>query len=156
MIEFRYEKEMYEPVIRWLEERGFVWAKHTCTPAYWQCDLAAGRFAEHQGRRRPALLESLMIELKLRDVPKALQQAIHYSTFVNAAFVALPQSRCERLSLDALGQFHSAGVGLLSVGVTFVEIIVEPKRREDTHKMVVRNLWRRRSSKTGEAAQSKT
>ncbi len=151
MSEFAYERELYIPVIRWLDEAGFLWAKHVCTPAYWQCDIAAARFAKRVGCKIPALLESMMIELKLNDTATALRQAAHYSNFVNLVFVAMPVSKCEAMKDKTLTQFEQSGIGLLGVTAETVREFVAPARRPETHPMVIRNLWRRRNVKAADS-----
>jgi hypothetical protein len=143
MPDFAYEREMYDPVIAWLERCGFQWVKHLCTPIYHQCDLAAGRYAERINRRRPQLLESLFIELKLSNVAQAIGQAAHYRNYVNLSYVAMPATRCAQMKSDTVEKFRVAQVGLLSVSLAEVREVVRPTRNPQTHEMIERNLWRR-------------
>jgi hypothetical protein len=134
---------MYDPVTCWLEINGFLWVKHLCTPIYHQCDLAAGKYAPRVGRARPELIESLFIELKLNDVATAIAQAAHYHHFVNYSYVAMPFSRFKRMKAVTVAKFSECGVGLLAVTREDVDEIIRPTRSDQTHDMIVRNLWRR-------------
>lgn len=141
MAEFRYEKDMREPVIAWLEAQSFSWVRegYTSRPV----DFIAGRFAKRVGRKRPALIEGMAVELKLDNVGEVLLQAVRNRDSVHMSYAAMPESRCLRMRPQTVQRFLAFGVGLLSVRSNAVTVLVAATRRDETDDYVARNLWRR-------------
>lgn len=65
--------------------------------------------------------ELIAVELKLRDARRGIAQANAYRTFADRSYLALPRERIRSDTLDAARQ---AGVGLLAVGPSEVEVFV--------------------------------
>jgi len=142
-MEFRYEKDMREPVVAWLEAQGFVCVREVCSVSYNPIDIVAGRFAERVGRRIPALLDAVAVELKLSDVNGVLAQAVRNRGCVERSFAAIPASKCEKLRPKSIAAFAAEGVGLLSVRRDGLDVILAAQRSAGTDDRVYRNLWRR-------------
>jgi hypothetical protein len=140
--EFAYEKEMREPVARWLESNGFVSTREMYH--HRPIDIVAGRFAERVNRRIPPLLETLAIELKLSNAAAVLRQATGNRDAVDRSYAAMPLSRCARLAEKTRLGFLIEGVGLLAVDkATVTEVIPARRSAAGTQEHIRRNLWRK-------------
>lgn len=149
---FRYEKDMQAPVIAWLEARGFLWVREGYNSYYCPVDFVAARFEERTGRKRPALIEGMIIELKMTDVGNVLAQAIRNREFAHASYAAMPVDRCRKLRPATLQRFADSGVGLLAVSPEQIEELVAPIKGDSMNEKMVTNLWRRVVRRIGKAA----
>jgi hypothetical protein len=78
------------------------------------------------------LQESLIaVELKLSRVQEAIRQARSYLSFADRAYVGLPRSLAHRCAnADRRRRFEAAGVGLLAIGNSEIEVVIEAPERE--------------------------
>ena len=109
----RYEKEMREPVAKWLEHRGLEAGYELMVSGY--ADMLGFEFAERIGRPIPNLMRVVVIELKLRDVRGVIRQAVTNKYHIEESWTAMPEDFCLRMDGPTLDLFIEAGVGLLSV-----------------------------------------
>jgi len=108
------ERDLREPVARWLADQGHGVAYERLLGGY--CDVLGFRFAERIDRRIPSLLDLIAVELKLDRITEAISQARAYARNGALSFVAMPSDRCARVRQDTLRAFTNARIGLLSVG----------------------------------------
>ena len=139
---FRYERDMRESVLAWLRARGLLTVVELMI--WHSADIVAGKYgARPNPHRRPPLLESLAIELKLSRISDVLAQAKINRGGVDWSYAAMPADVCNSMRQDTLNKFVFAGVGLLSVGKRTYEAIAPDRGRWGTAERVVENLWRR-------------
>jgi hypothetical protein len=143
MSEFAYEKEMQEPVMRWLCAQGFVCTRELCNLNYNPMDIVGGIFGERVSRRIPPLHDCVAVELKLDDIGGVLAQARVNRGCVERSFAAMPADRIARMRSKSIAAFVGDGVGLLAVTVDSVIEILPAQRSYGTHKRIYKNLWRK-------------
>lgn len=119
----RYEKEMKQPVTKWLQERGLEAGYELMITGY--ADVIGFKFAERIGKPVPKLECVIVIELKLRDIKGVFRQARTNKYRVGSSWVAMPEDFCEHISPDWLDRFREEGIGLLAVGDS-VSIVFPP------------------------------
>ncbi len=134
---------MQKSVIGWLQSQGFRCTRELCSLSYEPMDIVGGRFGERSGRRIPALLEAVAVELKLNNVGGVLWQARRNRICVERSFAAMPATRCARLRAKSISAFVSEGVGLLAVSADDVVVLVPAQPSGGTHERIVKNLWRK-------------
>lgn len=139
----RYEKEMKQPVTKWLQERGFEAGYELMIAGY--ADVIGFEFAERIGRPVPKLERVMVIELKLRDIKRVFEQARTNKYHVGESWVAMPEDFCEHISPTWLDRFREKGIGLLAVGDS-VSIVFPPvggnSNGEAFGKWLQKKLWR--------------
>ncbi len=114
--------------------------------------LVAGRFVEVTPRGtyqklngwHPLHARLVTVELKLSRVREALDQAIANQDLTIESYVALPATIASRTSRD---RFHEAGVGILGVTRSGVEVLLSPRPTERRPDVVaqshcVERFWR--------------
>ncbi len=122
MRDFRREIDMRQPVCDWLRSRGFLPAVEFFL--WHTADIVAGRYGERPAaRRKPPLLQTVAVELKIRDVAGVIGQAGSNADLTDQSFCAMPAARCAKMRPGTAERFRVAGVGLLSVGDEIREII---------------------------------
>ena len=94
------------------------------------CDVVACKWSERVGRRKPALLETVAIELKISDIAGVISQAYWNLYHANASYAAMPLDFCRKMRNKSLEAFKDKGVGLLGVNTETGEVttIIESKR----------------------------
>ena len=138
---FQLESEMRQPVVDWLKREGFFPVVEF--QLWHMADIVAGRYGDRPAKnRKPPLLESIAVELKLENVAGVISQAIMNLGQVDWSFCAMPRERIERMRPQTVIKFSDAGVGLLAVDES-VETVVASGAGDGAKRRVQSNLWRR-------------
>ncbi len=135
------EKELLPIVERWLRASGYEVARE-CMIGGW-CDVIGSMWGTRHGRARPALLETIAIELKLRDIGCVIAQAKGNHHHTTRSYAAMPLDFCKRMRPSSFAKFTDAGVGLLGVHESgMIEVLISSTRNEQEHdKAIVNRLW---------------
>jgi hypothetical protein len=122
--EIMIENEMRPAIVKWLNRNGYYDA-HECW-VEWQgiCDVIGCLWTKRFGRAKPDLLETICIELKMRDIRGVISQSRNNHPSCNLSYCAMPADFCHRMKPDRIQKFIDAGVGLLAVDGGDVEIII--------------------------------
>lgn len=91
--------------------------------------------------------ELVAVELKLKNVNEAIQQARLHLSYADASYVALPRSLAENVSKGAKKQIFSAtGLGLLGVSPNWCQTILYPSARKSKNQVLqaycAERFWR--------------
>ena len=101
---------MRGPVLWWLSKGSLLPAVEF--QIWHMVDIVAGRFGERPApRRKPPLLETVAVELKLHDVSTVIYQATCNKEQTDRSYCAMPSERCEIMRPDTIEKFLSSGVG---------------------------------------------
>ena len=140
-MEFRFESEMLDPVVRWLGDRGYLAATEILLGGF--IDIVAGRYGDRPSPgRRPQLLDAVAIELKLTDAAGVIAQATTNAWDLQS-YCAMPRSHCLRMRSDTVEKFRTAGVGLLSVSTESARVWVPaPSRSGPVDRRINDRIWR--------------
>jgi len=140
---FRVERDMRQPTIEWLRGRGFVTTAERMIYGY--VDVVAARYGKRPSPgRKPPLLETIAVELKMSDVAGVIKQASDNRNAVDWSYCAMPASRIDKMRPATLERFREAGVGLLSLDADGVSVAIEPSRGQgmDGSPAVAARIWR--------------
>ena len=139
-MDFKLEKQMKEPVVKWLEGQGYFVAYEILLSGW--CDLVGCKWAERVGRRIPTILEAMAIELKLDDIGGAIYQA-KWNLRIGASrsYAAMPLARIDRMRPATIRRFGNEGIGLLGVSPDEITIITESTQNETISSQVAKRLW---------------
>lgn len=140
---FPKERDMREPVTRYLIERGFLPAVEFWLHGCGQADIVAGLYAKREGRKIPTLLEVVAIELKLSDFAGVLKQAARNKDCCDWSYIAMPSERIAKMRAATKIAIISEGIGLLSVDEEVRECITPARGPGLKAASRIRNLWRR-------------
>lgn len=140
----RYEKEMKQPVTKWLQERGFEVGYELMITGY--ADVIGFEFAERIGRPIPQLQRAVVVELKLWDVKGVIRQARTNKYRIGESWAAMPKDFCDKMSRVWYDRFVLEGIGLLSVDEEEeVRIVIRPSgsfAHDNKRNWLREKLWR--------------
>ena len=131
------EKELREPVTKWLQARGYDVVVEFLICHY--VDVIGCKFGKRVGRRVPPLNCVIAVELKLSDVASVIFQASNNRHYVYESWAAMPQERIDDMREKTLLKFAHAYVGLLSIHDGEANVIIPAKINCGFQ----RRLWRR-------------
>jgi hypothetical protein len=139
---FKREKEMRPIVTKWLENHGYYVAYEVLVGDCW-CDIVGCKWAKRTGRKIPALLEAIAVELKLDNIANVLYEAQGNMRHggVTQSYAAMPAERIVRMQQKTVRSFEDAGCGLVMVSPDRVEIIIEASQQSDVDKNLACRLW---------------
>jgi len=104
--------------LQYLEERNFI--RKSSLGGYQRID---GWY--------PLQNDIIAIELKLKNVKRALRQAKSHLSYANNSYVALPRPLAERIiRSDREDEFRRNGVGLLGVSPNWCRTMINPTNKE--------------------------
>ncbi len=134
------ENDMRPAIVNWLQRCGYYDA-HECLIGDY-CDVIGCMWSERIGRSKPNLLEMICVELKMRDIAGVIYQAKGNHYHCNLSYCAMPLDFCNRMRPKSIERFINAGVGLLSVDGTAVDIQLFSNYKNKSPDVVFRNrLW---------------
>lgn len=127
-------KEDLEQDLKYLEDRNFLTRDSN---GYYQ--KFNGWFPLHS--------EIVAIELKLKNVKQAIQQARAHLSYADSSYVALPRPLAEKVSTSNNKQiFSELGLGLLGVSPNWCQTIIHPSSKKPTKTVLqaycVERFWR--------------
>jgi len=144
------ENEMRPAVTQWLNRNDYDDAHECLLGGY--CDVIGCKWDERVGRKPPDLLETIAIELKMRDIQGVIMQAKGNHYHANLSYCVMPQDFILKMRPQSLQNFKDAGVGLLTwlngcIGI----IIYSTYNNVVPHEVLRRRLWafKLRHSRTG-------
>lgn len=146
MARIKTEKEMRPIVEQWLKAHGYLVLHETLMGAGY-CDLYGVIFYERRTRAIPNVYNAIAIELKINNVADVIRQATKNRYFSELSYAAMPDWRCEKMTVKSRNNFRRNQIGLLSVNEFEVKEIIDPipwnwlDERMDIK--FLRKIWRR-------------
>ena len=103
MLDFKNEEQLCEPISRFLKNKQFSYICYELNFFEYRIDLFAYSNSS---------LETISVELKLRNWKKALQQALIYQLCSDYVYIGIPKSFLQLQTIEKMKQF---GVGIIAV-----------------------------------------
>jgi len=135
------EKDFQPAVEMWLKNLGYRVARECMISGY--CDLIGSKWSERIGRKKPQLLETMAVELKVRDMVGVISQAKANHYQCTYSYAAMPLDFCNRMRPQSKNRFEDAGIGLIGVSERgLVKSIITGIRQDRKHHEIIRRrLW---------------
>ncbi len=136
------EAAMKGVVLDWLAKQGYSVPDGEMYVCGGYADIVAGRYGPRPAPgRKPPLLSTISIELKLHDVAGVIRQASNNRHGTDQAYAAMPIWRTMKMQPATIRKFRAAGVGLLAVSRNVVTEVVQPARGEGMCETLAPVLW---------------
>lgn len=135
------EKELRPIVQAYLQGAGYFVAHEVMLCGF--CDLVGCIWAERIGRRIPAMIEIVSVELKIKDFAGVLYQAKTNKSVVDFSYAAMPWEILNSCREKTINKFRESGIGLFGVDIYCgMKLFVPAKKNLIVHDPnVLRRLW---------------